>query len=122
MLCDLPQYLQLLFGGLFGFPDSDDKSKTTKIHKDLANVISFKTSHTQQEFKTLTLGNLRKLLSANKNTPCPKPELPKSLYSNRPNLSGKYRDLHVLSLCKGSCPEVAQQDLVDFYKNLPHEE
>jgi hypothetical protein len=29
------------------------KVKQLKIHKDLANVISFKTSHTQKEFKTL---------------------------------------------------------------------
>ncbi len=98
------------------------KVKQIKIHKDLANVISFKTSHTQKEFKTLTLGNLRNLRSAkNSTSPCPKPDLPNCLYSNRPKLSaGKYQDL--LSLCTGSCPLIAQQDLVDFYKNLPHEE
>ena len=56
------------------------KVKQLKIHKDLANVISFMTSHTQKEFITLTLRKLRNLRSANENTPCPKPELPNAPY------------------------------------------
>ncbi|XP_072181409.1 uncharacterized protein [Diadema setosum] len=103
-----------------GMPLDWKKIKQIRVAKneDLPPVMMFKTSHVDKNFVTLELGSSVCLRSKSHRNP--NNDMPTKLYRERPKLAlGKYQDL--LSLCTGNYPVIAQQDVVEFYQNLPHE-
>lgn len=89
-----------------------DWTKVTEImvKRNETNKIFFKTSHVQEEYRSLTLKQRHPMSVTD--------EVPK-LYSQPPKIAkDKYDDL--LSLCQGSFPVIRESEYVNFFKSLPH--
>ncbi|XP_030831813.1 uncharacterized protein LOC115918229 isoform X2 [Strongylocentrotus purpuratus] len=87
--------------------------KQVQLKKECPMQIFFKTSHLQDQYNTLSIGQGRR------RNPAQSLQLPGQLYESRPKLSQeKYGDL--VSLCRGSTPVIIQPELVEYYENLPH--
>lgn len=87
-----------------------DWTKVTEImvNKNEANRIFFKTSHLQEEHRSLTLKQRHPMTAIGE---------PPRLYSHPPKISkDKFDDL--LSLCQGSFPVVRVPEYVNFFKSL----
>lgn len=80
------------------------------VKSNETNRIFFKTSHVQDEYRSLTLKQRYPINITD--------ELPK-LYSQTPKIAkDKYDDL--LSLCQGSFLVIRVSEYVNFFKSLPH--
>ena len=80
------------------------------VKKTESNKIFFKTSHVQDEYRSLTLKQRQPQSVAQE---------PPKLYSQAPKISkDKYNDL--VSLCMGTMPVVRALEHVDISKSLPH--
>lgn len=80
------------------------------VKKTETNKILFKTSHLQEEYKSLTVKQRH---------PQTATEGPPKLYSQLPTIAkDKYDDL--MSLCTGALPVVRVSEYVNFFKSLPH--
>lgn len=80
------------------------------VLKKEPNKIFFKTSHLDDEYRTITLPR----------SACDPKVKPQPLNKVCPKLSAeKYKDL--MALCSGPTPVIRNQEHASFYKNLPHQ-
>lgn len=93
-----------------GDPVNWTKMVDIAVSKSRPEVIQFKTSHLQSDYKSISLKRLpNNILGKEVN----------KLNKESPKLSkDKYEDL--LSLCTGNTPVVRNPEFVNFYKSLPH--